>query len=82
METIFNYDSAAVALEKLREKGYVIDFNEDFDELFQSSEDYTIDFLYHYEGASDPGDESTVYGLRNTVSGKKGVFVAGNLSLI
>ena len=82
METIFNYESAAIALEKLAEKGYTIDFNEDFDELFQSSDDYTIDFVYRYEGASDPGDESSVYGLRNTVTGTKGVFVAGNLSLI
>lgn len=82
METIFNYDSAAVALMKLKEKGYTVDFNDDFDEIFKSSEDYTIDYLYRYEGASDPGDESSVYGLRNTITGRKGVFVAGNLSLI
>src|SRR5690606_23642048 len=82
METIFNYDSPSIALEKLKEKGYTKDFNKEFDELFDYTDDYTIDYLYRYEGASDPGDESTVYGIRNMVSGKKGVFVAGDLSLI
>lgn len=82
METIFNYDSPSIALEKLQAKGYSKDYNEEFDELFAYTNDYTIDYLYRYEGASDPSDESTVYGIRNTVSGEKGVFVAGDLSLI
>ena len=30
---------------------------------------------------SNPDDESTVYGIRNSHSGEKGVFVAGDLSL-
>ncbi len=82
METIFNYDSPSIALDKLREKGYTKDFNQEFDELFDYTDDYTIDYLYRYEGATDPGDESTVYGIRNEATGAKGVFVAGDLSLI
>ena len=82
METVFNYDSPLIALEKLKEKGYAKDYNEEFDELFESADDFTIDYLYRYEGASDPGDEATVYGIRNAISGDKGVFVAGDLSLI
>jgi len=82
MKTIFNYDSPSIALEKLKEKGYTKDFNKEFDELFEYTDDYTIDYLYRYEGATDPSDESTVYGIRNEITGTKGVFVAGDLSLI
>lgn len=82
METIFNYDSASIALNKLREKGYNIDFNTEFDLLAHSSDNFTIDYLYRYEGATDPSDESSVYGVRNIETGEKGVFVVGDLSLI
>jgi hypothetical protein len=82
METIFNYDTPVIALEKLNNAGYTIDYNQEFDELFSESDDFTIDYLYRYEGITDPSDESSVYGIRNTISGHKGVFVAGNLSLI
>lgn len=82
METIFNYESASIALTKLKEKGYSIDFNTDFDDLVADSDNYTIDYLYRYEGATDPGDESTVYGIRNVNTGKKGVFVVGDLSTV
>ncbi len=82
METIFNYESASIALRKLSEKGYSIDYNVHFDELQDEDESYVIDYLYRYEGATDPGDESTVYGIRNSVTGAKGVFVAGDLGLI
>lgn len=82
METKYDYQSVATALAKLNELGYAHDFNIDFDELFFYAEDYTIDYLYRYEGITDPSDESTVYGLRNLNSGKKGVFVVGDLSLV
>ncbi|MBE8712238.1 hypothetical protein [Sphingobacterium hungaricum] len=82
MKTIFNYDTPSVALDKLKAKGYEIDFNVEFDHLVESADDYTIDYLYRYEGASDPGDESTVYGIRNEKTEDKGVLVAGNLSFL
>lgn len=82
METIFNYESASVALKKLNQLGYTMDYNLHFDHLLDAADSYTIDYLYRYEGASDPGDESTVYGIRNIHTGDKGVFVAGDLSLI
>ena len=82
METIFNYESASVALKKLTDLGYTIDYNVLFEELFKEAEEYTIDYLYRYEGATDPSDESTVYGIRNTVTNDKGVFVVGDLSLV
>lgn len=82
METRHDYESAAVALEKLKEKGYNIDFNQEFEEIQRDAEQYQIDHLYRYEGASDPDDESTVYGISHTTRDRKGVFVAGDLSLI
>ncbi|SKB61575.1 hypothetical protein SAMN05660841_01513 [Sphingobacterium nematocida] len=82
METIFNYESASVALKKLTDLGYTIDYNVLFEELFNAAEEYTIDYLYRYEGATDPSDESTVYGIRNIVTNDKGVFVVGDLSLV
>lgn len=82
MKTMFNYESAAVATETLLKGGYTIDFNTEFDELVENANDYQIDYLYRYEGMTDPGDESSVYGIRNLKTGAKGIFVAGNLSLI
>ncbi len=82
METKHHYETADVALAKLQEMGYTIDFNIAFEEIFDQAEDYQIDYLYRYEGPSNPDDESTVYGISNESNGKKGVFVAGNLSLI
>ncbi|WDF70126.1 hypothetical protein PQ465_07045 [Sphingobacterium oryzagri] len=82
METKHNYETTDVALAKLHSMGYTIDFNIAFDEVLVDADHYKIDHLYRYEGASNPDDESTVYGISNEKNGKKGVFVAGNLSLI
>lgn len=82
METVFNYESATVAVKDLNEKGYNIDYNTEFDKLVLEASDYEIDYLYRYEGMTDPSDESTVYGISNVKTGDKGIFVAGNLSLI
>ncbi|MGO1244298.1 MAG: hypothetical protein ACTJHT_12235 [Sphingobacterium sp.] len=82
METKHKYETADVALEKLKEMGYTTDYNIAFDEISVDADDYQVDHLYRYEGDSNPDDESTVYGISNPTNGKKGVFVAGNLSLI
>lgn len=82
METKYDYLSVTAALEELKEKGYEKDYNIDFDELFYNADDYIIDYLFRYEGQTNPSDESTVYGLRNRRTGEKGVFVVGDLSLI
>lgn len=82
METKYDYLSVTAALEELKEKGYEKDYNIDFDELFYNADNYIIDYLFRYEGQTNPSDESTVYGLRNQRTGEKGVFVVGDLSLI
>lgn len=82
METIFDYKSASIALEELQENGYTIDYNIDFEPLYDDADNFSIDYLYRYEGDTNPSDESSVYGIRNVKNENKGVFVVGNLSLI
>ncbi len=82
MDRTFKYATVTEALDNLANKGYTIDYNVEFDGLLNEAAVYEIDVLYRYEGESDPADESSVYGIRNTKTGEKGVFVAGNLSLI
>lgn len=82
MKTVFKYETTSVALGQLTEKGYLKDYNTECKELLANSGDFTIDYLFRYEGATNPDDESSVYGLRNKNTNEKGVFVAGNLSLI
>ncbi len=82
MERIFNYKTVTEALKILQEKGYTIDYNLQFDYLETHVEHFEIDYLYRYEGLTDPADESTVYGISNQDNNEKGVFVAGNLSFI
>ena len=82
MDKTFKYATMTEALDNLSKKGYTIDYNIEFDNLSEEAAVYEIDVLYRYEGETDPADESSVYGIRNTKTGEKGVFVAGNLSLI
>lgn len=80
-EKKYHYAPVSVALEQLKEKGYTIDFNLHDDAICANSSLYIIDHIYKYEGASDPGDEATVYGIRST-EGLKGVYVAGDSTFV
>lgn len=81
--TIFNYKTVTDALTLLKEQGYAIDYNleENFKKLAASINNYEIDYLYRYEGFTDPADESTLYGISSNKQ-QKGVFLVGNLSFI
>lgn len=82
MKTIHNYETTVQALDELKGKGYSVDFNIEFDELVENASSYIIDLVYHYEGESNPSDDNYVYGIRNKETGRKGVFVTGNLSFL
>lgn len=82
MEDRNKYDSATVALEKLKEAGYTIDYNIELDSLIANPSNYKIDYIYRYEGDSNPDDENTVYGITEKNGSNKGVFVIGNLSFV
>ena len=75
MDPKFKYESASVALEQLKAKGYTEDFNLIEHELHENFDRTMIDIVYRYEGATNPDDQSIVYGL--DYNGKKGVFVSG-----
>lgn len=76
MKSIYHYASVSKALEDLYQKGYLIDFNLQEENIKQNPALYEIVHIYRYEGNSDPGDEAIVYGIK-TSAGEKGVFVAG-----
>jgi hypothetical protein len=82
METKHNYESAVLALEELKQNGYTEDYNIAFEDLERNVDDFQIDYLYKYEGMTNPGDDNSIYGLSNATNGKKGVFVTGNLSFV
>lgn len=82
MKTIHNYETTVQALNELKQKGYTVDFNVEFDDLVENASSYIIDFVYHYEGESNPSDDNYVYGIRNKHTDRKGVFVTGNLSFL
>jgi hypothetical protein len=81
MERKVHYAPVSEALEKLRKKGYSIDFNLKengivFQDQILGIDDFEIVEVYRYEGISDPGDEATVYAIESK-SGLKGVLVTG-----
>ncbi|KOS05339.1 hypothetical protein AM493_04310 [Flavobacterium akiainvivens] len=73
---MYHYATVSKALQELAEKGFTTDFNLEEERIAHNADDFTIEHIYRYEGESDPGDESTVYGIRSA-KGEKGVFVVG-----
>jgi hypothetical protein len=76
MTQMCHYATVSKALDELNEKGFTYDFNLHEEDIVKNPNNYEIKYIYRYEGNSDPGDESIVYGIQYS-SGKKGVFVAG-----
>ena len=76
-----HYATVTDAIEQLRKQGFTCDFNLKenqllVDEKSYSADEFEIVDVYRYEGASDPGDEATVYALASS-SGVKGILVSG-----
>ena len=76
MSRMYHYATVSEALNELNEKGFTIDFNLHEEDIKNNPQQYVIEHVYRYEGNTDPGDEAVVYGIK-TISGQKGVFVAG-----
>jgi hypothetical protein len=81
MKQQFHYATVTEAIEQLRAKGFALDLNLKQNQFMTGEQSYPADEfeivdLYRYEGASDPGDEATVYALASK-SGLKGIFVSG-----
>lgn len=79
MNTQFRYGSIMEAMDYLHAHGYDKDFRLEGEELLSgdkkyNAEDLQIEVTYRYEGATNPGDESTVYGIATT-TGEKGILI-------
>lgn len=79
-----NYETLVDALSDLNKKGYVEDFNLKNDCLSCNSidmnigpNDFTIDDVFRFDGATDPADESILYAISSERFGLKGVLVNG-----
>lgn len=76
------YATMLDALNDLRERGYVYDFNLRQGCIYCHGNDTEIqpdDFhiveTYRFEGMSDPDDSSVVYAIESSVNGIKGVLI-------
>ena len=78
---MYFYDTVTQAIEGLRERGYIKDFNLKencivCDDEKYNPEDFEITEVYRYEGDSDPADEAVVYAIESN-KGDRGVLVNG-----
>lgn len=76
-----HYSTISEAINKLREQGFVTDFNLQENCLVCSTDKFNADDLeivdvYRYEGDSDPSDEAIVYAIESK-NGVKGIIVNG-----
>jgi hypothetical protein len=76
MRPSYHYTTVLEALEELKEKGFVYDYNINHEHIVANPEYFSIEHVYRYEGDSDPDEESIVYGIIS-ITGDKGVFVSG-----
>ena len=76
-----SYDTMTEALDDLRQRGFVLDFNLQKncitcsqEEMQLSPHEFHIREVYRFEGDSNPSDEEVVYAIESK-DGKKGVLV-------
>jgi hypothetical protein len=79
-----SYGTSSETINGLIKAGYTHDFNIKEDCLVcdetntvLSPDDFTIDKVYRFEGATNPEDESIVYAISSTKSDIKGFLVNG-----
>lgn len=77
------FDTVTEALQWLATEGYTHDFNLDNDCLrfngstqTMSPQDFTIEYVFRFEGETDPGDENIVYGISSETFNLKGVMIS------
>ncbi|MBI2730267.1 MAG: phosphoribosylpyrophosphate synthetase [Sphingobacteriales bacterium] len=78
---MFNYDTVTEAIAGLKQRGYTIDFNLEYDcivchdtPMSLMPGEFEITEVYRFEGDSDPADEAIVYAIESK-HGEKGVLV-------
>lgn len=80
---MFSYDTVSEAVNGLKQRGYNIDFNMEYDcivchetPLSLMPNEFEITEVHRFEGDTDPADEAVVYAIESK-HGEKGVLVNG-----
>ncbi len=80
---MYAYDTVSQAVNGLKERGYSIDFNLEYDcivchktPVSLMPNEFEITEVYRFEGNTDPADEAVVYAIESK-HGQKGVLVNG-----
>ncbi len=78
------YETLSDATTALQARGYTLNFNLSNDSLHCAEanlqlfpQDFHIDEVYRFEGATDPADEAVVYAVSSEKHHAKGVLVDG-----
>ena len=79
-----SYGTLSETINGLKKEGYVLDFNVRQERIvchqtntILSPEDFEIDKVYRFEGASNPDDQSVLYAISSSKFEMKGVLVNG-----
>ncbi|MBC8054700.1 MAG: phosphoribosylpyrophosphate synthetase [Sphingobacteriaceae bacterium] len=79
-----NYQTVTEALQGLKERGFTLDFNlangtlhSSSENIYLQPEDFSITEIHRFEGMSDPGDNTIVYGIESSKYNIKGAFMNG-----
>ncbi len=80
---MISYETVTEALNGLKARGYVLDFNIAFDKLLCTQHDislnpdaFEITEVYRFEGESDPSDEDVVYAILSKDGNIRGVLTS------
>ena len=73
------YDTVCEAINDLKERGFELDLNIEFDKQIRKDDvlnpdEYEIIETYRFEGNSDPDDEDIIYAMCSKSTEKKGIF--------
>lgn len=78
---MISYDTVSEAVNGLKQRGYTIDFNMEYDcivchetPLSLLPNEFEITEVHRFEGDTDPADEAVVYAIESK-HGEKGVLV-------
>ncbi len=79
-----SYGTLSETITGLKKEGYTLDFNISQERLvcnaantILSPDDFEIDKVYRFEGASNPDDQAILYAISSPKFGVKGVLING-----
>lgn len=79
-----DYGTLSETINGLKEEGYTLDFNIRHDRIVcdhsntvLSPDDFEIDAVFRFEGATDPDDEAVLYAISSPKTSAKGLLVNG-----